>query len=88
MSASIQINFPPELVPEVAEHINQLARTSESPWMKAEGAAEYIDAPVSRIRKLTSKGEIPHHHEGGRVLYHREELDEFVRSGKGGEDLG
>jgi excisionase family DNA binding protein len=49
--------------------------------MSAEEAAEYIRCPLSRIRKLTMQHEIPHEHDGRRVLYRREELDEFIRQG-------
>lgn len=45
------------------------------------GAAEHLNAPLSRVRKLTSTGALPVHREGGRVLYLRSELDEFIRGG-------
>lgn len=52
-----------------------------SPWLGANEAAAYLRCPVSRIRKLTSTGELPCSRDGRRVLYHREELDSFVRTG-------
>jgi excisionase family DNA binding protein len=62
--------------------VEQLApRQSLSPWKSAEEAADYIRAPLSRVRKLTMTGELPHEHDGRRVLYHRDDLDEFIRRG-------
>jgi excisionase family DNA binding protein len=52
-----------------------------SPWMSAREAADYLRCPVSRVRKLTMTGELPHEHDGRRVLYHRDRLDEFVQRG-------
>ena len=78
------------LLDEIAADPVALARLRElvdvgperrSPWLSAPEAAEYLGCPVSRIRKLTMTGELPCHRDGRRVLYRREELDEFVRGG-------
>jgi excisionase family DNA binding protein len=53
----------------------------QSPWKTAAEAAEYIRAPLSRVRKLTMTREIPHEHDGRRPVYHRDELDRFIREG-------
>lgn len=52
-----------------------------SPWLSAEQAAAYLSCPLSRVRKLTMTGDLPCEHDGRRVLYHRDELDRFVRAG-------
>lgn len=52
-----------------------------SPWLTAIEAAEYLRCPLSRIRKLTMTDELPVHRDGRRVLYRREELDEYVEAG-------
>jgi excisionase family DNA binding protein len=70
-------------------HPDDLARIVESvcvavarsPWLTAVEAADYLRAPVSRVRKLTMTGELPAERDGRRVLYHRDRLDEFVLSG-------
>lgn len=54
---------------------------SSSPWLTADEAAEYLRCPLSRVRKLTMLGDLRVHRDGRRVLYHRDDLDEFVRSG-------
>lgn len=52
-----------------------------TPWMNASEAADYLRCPISRVRKLTSTGELPHEHDGRRVLYHRDQLDAYIRNG-------
>jgi excisionase family DNA binding protein len=53
----------------------QLAREA-SPWLTRTQAADYLGLPVSRLEK---DRRIPCHRDGGRVLYHRDELDEHFR---------
>lgn len=53
----------------------------QSPWLTAPEAASYLGCSLSRVRKLTMVREVPHYKDGSRVLYHRDELDSFVRSG-------
>ena len=53
----------------------------DSPWLNAIEAAEYLRCPLSRVRKLTMTGELPHGKDGRRVLYHRDQLDEYIRRG-------
>lgn len=53
----------------------------DSPWLTAKEAAEYLRCPLSRVRKLTSTHELPHEHDGSRVLYRRDQLDQFVQTG-------
>lgn len=65
----------------VAGVLMQGTALPSSPWMTASEAALYLRCPVSRIRKLTMCGDIPHEHDGRRVLYRRDRLDEFVRAG-------
>jgi len=55
--------------------------SDRSPWMTADEAADYLRCPVSRIRKLTMTGELPAHRDGRRVLYNRNELDNYVLKG-------
>jgi excisionase family DNA binding protein len=71
----------PDDIDAIAERVVDRAGRRRSPWMIASEAAEYLGCPVSRVRKLTMTGELPHEHEGRRVLYHRDRLDEFIRTG-------
>lgn len=53
----------------------------QSPWLSAKEAASYLRCPLSRVRKLTVTRDLPHEKDGRRVLYRRDDLDAFIRSG-------
>jgi len=70
------------LAAQIATHLaGMIPHLGASPWTSATEAAAYMRCPVSRIRKLTSTRELPCHRDGRRVLYHRGELDMFIRTG-------
>jgi excisionase family DNA binding protein len=50
-----------------------------SPWMGIEKAAAYLDWPKQRLYKLSASGAIPHYKQEGRLLFHRGELDAWLR---------
>jgi excisionase family DNA binding protein len=52
-----------------------------TPWLTQKMAAVYLGCSVSRIKTLTVTGDLPFHRDGARPLYHRDELDTFVRKG-------
>jgi excisionase family DNA binding protein len=52
-------------------------------WLDVEHAAEHLSCPRSRIYALVSARRIPHHKDGSRLLFRREELDDWVRAGGG-----
>ena len=53
----------------------ELAETS--PWLTRQQAADYLSVPVSRLEKDRS---VPAHRWDGRVMYHRGELDTWLRA--------
>ena len=80
MSEPLALSLPPEAVEAIAARatdivIEQLERQS-SPWMTRTQAATYLSLPLSRLEK---DRRIPCHRDGGRVLYHRDELDAHFR---------
>ena len=82
----MNIDLPDNLLDRVADLIAARinARTADpngSPWLTGKQAAGYLGCSISRVRTLTLTGELPHHRDGRRPLYHRDELDEYVRSG-------
>jgi excisionase family DNA binding protein len=84
--SEMRISFPEEVVESIAERVAArvlatMASSSSSPWMTADEAAKYLRCSESRVRKLTSLGDLPRHRDGGRVLYRRDELDAFVARG-------
>ena len=56
-----------------------------SPWLSVESAARYLDWPKQRLYKLSAQGAIPHYKQQGRLLFHRGELDQWLRSFAQGE---
>ena len=59
----------------VAERVATATLGNRSPWLTRAEAADYLRFPLSRLEK---DRRIPCHRDGGRILYHRGELDEYV----------
>ncbi len=83
---TLTVDLVPVIAEAVAQRVFEMGATesrlpSSTPWLSAEQAAHYLRCPVSRVRKLTMTDELPHHRDGRRVLYHRDELDAFIRGG-------
>lgn len=78
------IPIPPELIEEIAQRAAEIAAHRAkpgSPWLTLPEAAEHIRAPKSRLYALVSKRAIPHEKDGSRLLFHRAEIDAWLRSG-------
>jgi excisionase family DNA binding protein len=56
----------------------EAGETVGSPWMNVDSAASYLDWPRQRLYKLTAQGGIPHYKHDGRLLFHRQELDQWL----------
>jgi excisionase family DNA binding protein len=87
---NLAVELPDEVLESIAERAAELvaerlaAEAAPSPWLDVAGAAEYIGgAPTSRVYALVSAGRIPHHRDGSRLLFHRDELDAWIRDGGG-----
>jgi hypothetical protein len=61
-----------------AKHLDT-AGGEVSPWMGIEKAAAWLDWPKQRLYKLCASGEIPHFKQEGRLLFHRGELEAWLR---------
>jgi excisionase family DNA binding protein len=84
--ADEQVRLPPGVEKEVQRILDEVAQRMweerrASPWLTAQEAADYLRCPLSRVRKLTMTGGLPHGKDGRRVLYNRWDLDRFVRKG-------
>lgn len=79
--STARLELPAELMEAIAHRAAQLVleRLSDerSPWLTRRQAAAYIGLPVSRLEKDRA---IPCHRDRGRVLYHRDELDQHFRA--------
>jgi len=84
MSTPLEITFA--LRPDVIEVIAQRAAVivaetvgeTRSPWLTVEEAAEYLRWSKNRVYKHVGKDGIPHRKHGRRLLFHRQELDEWL----------
>jgi excisionase family DNA binding protein len=78
--SDLTITLSEEAVEAIARRAAELVLEQldrDSPWLNREAAARYLSLPVSRLEK--DRG-IPFHREGRRVLYHRDELDAYLRA--------
>ena len=76
---TLKVVVPAELLEEIALRVAEILSESgatSSPWMTRKEAAEYLHLPLSRVEKDRT---IPCHRDGGRILYHRDELDAHFR---------
>jgi excisionase family DNA binding protein len=75
------IPIPPEVIEAIATRAAEIVLDKlgggPSPWMTRREAAAYLHLPLSRLEKSR---DIPAHRDGGRLLYHREELDSYFAS--------
>lgn len=61
----------------------KLPRGEESPWMDSAGAAAYTGFSVESLKQMRYLGTGPAYSKpAGRVRYHRDDLDVFMREGR------
>lgn len=79
--ATLADRLADRLVPALVPRLNP----SQPPdsWLDVGQAAEHLSCPRSRIYALVSAQRMPHHKDGSRLLFRREELDAWVRAGGG-----
>ncbi len=65
----------------VADAITE-QRHDASPWLNVADTAEYLRTTEDAVRAMVRRGDLPVHRTGtGRLLFHREELDDFATAG-------
>ena len=67
----------PEHAPVTAPVADMVGR-----YLTPAETAEYLRMSLSWVRKVTRAGALPHADLGWRIVYDREDLDEFVRQRK------
>lgn len=82
--SALRIELPDEVVEAIARRAAEIALgalgKTASPWMTRAEAANYLRLPLSRLEK---DRRVPCHRDGGRILYHRGELDaHFLANGR------
>lgn len=82
---AITLDIGEEMVERIAERAAELLADRQGAtgggYLDVAGAAEFLACPKSRIYALVSVGRLPHHHDGSRLLFDRDELREYVRKG-------
>ena len=76
MTVQVAVELSDATIAEIAQQAASIALdkiAAGSPWLTRKEAAEYLRLPLSRLEKDKT---IPCHRDAGRVLYHRDELDE------------
>src|SRR3954447_23897557 len=58
--------------------VARLPASESSPWMTSGEAAEYLRVSLDALHRLTGAGAIPHVKQGGRCLFNRAELNEWL----------
>jgi excisionase family DNA binding protein len=82
----IQLEEPNEFATDIANKIlssilEQLPSTTidESKPLSIEEASAFIGLAKQTLYKFTSEGTIPHHKQGGKLFFFREELIEWIK---------
>lgn len=79
------MKYPKELLTRIS-NIERLLEERKTKPLNLVEAAKYLSISQSHLYKLTSQRKIPSHKPNGKYLYFfKEELDEWVRSGRSQE---
>lgn len=90
-TSALQLTLPPELLDDLVERVaaivvERLRADVDAPgrWLRGAAAiAEYIDAPPSRVNRLSSAKRIPVERDGSNLVAHTDALDRWIREGGG-----
>jgi excisionase family DNA binding protein len=81
---NVAFELSPEALEALAARVAGLLAERDQPdhgFLDAQGAADYLACPLSRIYSLTSTGRLPVHRDGSRLLFDRAELRAYVEAG-------
>lgn len=89
---SVSLSLPDALLDVLAERVAALvigqlgaAAPASAPWLDVTAAADYLCCKPRRLHDLVSQGRVPFYREGGRLMFRRSELDEWLTSGRAGD---
>lgn len=71
----------------VVERVAELAPATEngSPWLGVDAAAGYLGVSRATVERAVARGRLRSSTVGRRRLVHRDDLDDYVRGGAGGD---
>jgi excisionase family DNA binding protein len=82
--AAVTLTLDPAALEALARRAAEIVREGmegRQGFLDVAGAAEFLACKPDRIYALTSSNRIPHHKDGSRLLFDRDELREYVRNG-------
>lgn len=78
-SSGLTLSIPADTLEAIAQRAAEIILNhneyQQPAWLTRQQAAEYLSVPLSRLEKDRT---LPSHRWGGRVLYNRDELDEYL----------
>ena len=83
---AVSLTLPDETLEQIALRVaallaDQAPATENDGYLDVGGAADFLACPTSRIYALVSAKRIPHHRDGSRLLFDRNELRDYIRNG-------
>lgn len=82
---ALALGFPPALIDAIADAVASRlagqAPSGPSPYLTVEEAADYLRGGRQRIYDLTHAGRLEPRRDGRRLLFHRDDLDAYLRDG-------
>jgi excisionase family DNA binding protein len=79
VSVEVVLTLSDEQVEQIARRAAALLpSTAPSPWLDAEGAADYLATTRGRIYDLIALKKLEPHRDGRRVLLRRDDLDAYL----------
>jgi excisionase family DNA binding protein len=84
-TGTVTLGLPEELLETIAQRAAVIlaaqAPSADQGYLDVTGAADFLACPPSRIYALVSARRIPHHRDGSRLLFDRQELRDYVSGG-------
>jgi excisionase family DNA binding protein len=76
----VTLNLPPDFAAAVAAEVAKRLdpNAAGDGYLDSTQAADYLSAPVGRIRDLAESGRLPTYRDGRRLLFRRADLDAYV----------
>lgn len=82
---TLVLRLPEETVEQiagrVAEILGDAPGKAQEGWLDVSAAAAHLACSRSRMYGLVHRRAVPHHRDGSRLLFRRDELDDWVREG-------
>jgi excisionase family DNA binding protein len=84
---NLTVDVSEEMIEAIAQRAAEIVLSASTDaevatgYVDVAGAADFLACPTSRIYSLVSAKRIPHHRDGSRLLFDRQELRDYVAAG-------